>query len=133
MPQPLDHRTYRSVAELIKALRWRHLLTQQQLAERTGVAQAQLSRYEKGTAEPSLATLRRLLEPLGWAPTLGLEPSTAALDECFRAGHTAAELLGPDVVSVAVLAAQAAADGADIVVGGDAAAVLQGVPLKPST
>jgi transcriptional regulator with XRE-family HTH domain len=36
-------------------------LTQQDVAERTGIAQARLSRYEKGRKIPDLATLDRLL------------------------------------------------------------------------
>ena len=35
-------------------------LTQKQLSERTGITQADISRLEKGNANPSLRTLRRL-------------------------------------------------------------------------
>ncbi len=35
-------------------------LTQKQLSERTGITQADISRLEKGNANPSLKTLRRL-------------------------------------------------------------------------
>ena len=35
-------------------------LTQQQLAERTGISQADLSKLENGNANPSLKTLQRL-------------------------------------------------------------------------
>ena len=37
-------------------------LTQKQLAERTGIAQADISRLERGTGNPSLKTLHRLAE-----------------------------------------------------------------------
>lgn len=40
-------------------------LTQQQLAEATGIAQADISRLENGTANPSLKTLKRLAAGLG--------------------------------------------------------------------
>ena len=40
-------------------------LTQQQLAEATGIAQADLSRLENGTANPSLRTLKRLASGMG--------------------------------------------------------------------
>ncbi len=35
-------------------------LTQKQLAEKTGITQADISRLEKGSANPSLRTLQRL-------------------------------------------------------------------------
>ncbi len=35
-------------------------LTQQQLSEKTGITQADISRMEKGNANPSLRTLQRL-------------------------------------------------------------------------
>ena len=40
-------------------------LTQQQLAEATGIAQADISRLENGTANPSLCTLKRLASGMG--------------------------------------------------------------------
>lgn len=40
-------------------------LTQQQLSERTGISQADISRIECGTANPSLKTLQRLATALG--------------------------------------------------------------------
>lgn len=40
-------------------------LTQKQLAERTGIAQADISKLENGSANPSLRTLRRLAEGMG--------------------------------------------------------------------
>lgn len=46
-------------------------LTQQQLAEATGITQADISRLENGTANPSLRTLKRLAAGMG--KTLKLE------------------------------------------------------------
>ena len=40
-------------------------LTQKQLAEATGITQADISRFEHGTGNPSLRTLKRLAEGLG--------------------------------------------------------------------
>ena len=40
-------------------------LTQKQLAERTGIAQSDISKMEKGNANPSLRTLKRLAAWLG--------------------------------------------------------------------
>lgn len=46
-------------------------LTQKQLAEATGITQADISRLENGTANPSLRTLKRLAAGMGM--TLKLE------------------------------------------------------------
>ena len=40
-------------------------LTQKQLSEVTGIAQADISRLENGTANPSLRTLKRLANGMG--------------------------------------------------------------------
>lgn len=40
-------------------------LTQKELAERTGIAKADISRLENGNADPSLRTLKRLAEGMG--------------------------------------------------------------------
>ena len=40
-------------------------ITQVQLADSSGVTQADISRIEKGTANPSLRTLKRLAEGMG--------------------------------------------------------------------
>lgn len=42
-------------------------MTQQQLAEATGITQADISRLESGTANPSLRTLKRLAAGMGMA------------------------------------------------------------------
>ncbi len=40
-------------------------LTQKELAERTGIAQGDISKLESGSANPSLRTLQRLAEGMG--------------------------------------------------------------------
>lgn len=40
-------------------------LTQKQLAEKTGIAQGDISRLENGNANPSLQTLQRLASAMG--------------------------------------------------------------------
>lgn len=40
-------------------------LTQKQLSEKTGISQADISRIERGIANPSLKTLQRLASALG--------------------------------------------------------------------
>ena len=50
-------------------------LTQQQLAEKTGIAQADISKLENGSANPSLRTLRRLAAGMGMQLTLEFVPA----------------------------------------------------------
>lgn len=40
-------------------------LTQKQLSEKTGISQSDISRIERGTANPSVKTLQRIAEALG--------------------------------------------------------------------
>ena len=49
-------------------------LTQQQLAEKTGIAQADISKLENGSANPSLRTLRRLAAGMGMQLKLEFVP-----------------------------------------------------------
>ncbi|MBE5802630.1 MAG: helix-turn-helix transcriptional regulator [Clostridiales bacterium] len=51
-------------------------LTQKQLAERTGIAQADISKLENGSANPSLRTLRRLAEGMGMQIKLEFVPTS---------------------------------------------------------
>lgn len=46
-------------------------LTQKQVSERTGIAQAEISKLENGTRNPSIKLLQRLAEGLGY--TLKIE------------------------------------------------------------
>lgn len=45
--------------------RMRNGITQQQLAGLTGINQADISRFERGFSNPSLATIKRLADGLG--------------------------------------------------------------------
>lgn len=49
-------------------------LTQKDLAERTGIAQADISKLENGNANPSLKTLQRLAEGMGMKLRLEFVP-----------------------------------------------------------
>ena len=51
-------------------------LTQKQLAERTGIAQADISKLENGNANPSLKTLRRLAAGMGMKIKLEFSPAS---------------------------------------------------------
>lgn len=53
------------IARALVAVRRDKRITQQQLAERTGIAQADISRLENGNSNPSLRTLQRLADGLG--------------------------------------------------------------------
>ena len=50
-------------------------LTQKQLSERTGIAQADISKLESGNANPSLKTLQRLAEGMGMTLKLEFVPA----------------------------------------------------------
>lgn len=56
-------------AMLAVARKQRHL-TQPQLAELTGVQQAEISRIENGRGNPTVDTLNKLAAPMGWKLTL---------------------------------------------------------------
>lgn len=49
-------------------------LTQKELAERTGIAQGDISKLEKGNANPSLKTLKRLADGMGMTLRIEFEP-----------------------------------------------------------
>ena len=49
-------------------------LTQKQLSEMTGITQADISRFENGTGNPSLRTLKRLAEGLGMSLKVEFDP-----------------------------------------------------------
>lgn len=50
-------------------------LTQKDLADRTGIAQADISKLENGNANPSLKTLQRLAEGMGMKLKLEFVPA----------------------------------------------------------
>lgn len=52
-------------------------LTQKELAERTGINQADISKLENGTRNPSLKLLKRLADGMGMTLKLEFVPKTA--------------------------------------------------------
>ena len=65
--------------QIIRAIiegRERRDLTQQQLAEITGIQQADISRLENGTGNPSPRTLKRLAAGMGMQLKLEFVPKT---------------------------------------------------------
>lgn len=53
-------------------------LTQKELAERTGINQADISKLENGTRNPSLKLLKRLADGMGMTLKLEFVPKTPA-------------------------------------------------------
>lgn len=53
-------------------------LTQKELAERTGIAQGDISKLERGNANPSVRTLKRLADGMGMSLKIEFLPKTAA-------------------------------------------------------
>ncbi len=53
-------------------------LTQKELAERTGINQADISKWENGTRNPSLKLLKRLVDGMGMTLKLEFVPKSAA-------------------------------------------------------
>ena len=49
-------------------------ITQKELAERTGIAQTEISRLENGTRNPSVKLLQRLAEGLGMVLNISFSP-----------------------------------------------------------
>ncbi len=56
------------IGEKLRETRKRRLLTQQQLAERSGVGIATIIRIERNQVEPRGSTIRKLAEALGVNP-----------------------------------------------------------------
>ena len=53
------------IGDRLRGLRKRRLLTQEQLAKRSGVGVATITRVERNQVEPQAGTLRKLAEALG--------------------------------------------------------------------
>lgn len=53
-------------------------MTQKQLSEKTGIAQADISKLESGSANPSLRTLQRLAAGMGMRIKIEFQPFTQA-------------------------------------------------------
>ena len=63
------------LAENIRAYRRARSLTQEQLADVTGIHQTNISKLESGTANPSLRTLKRLAAGMGMKLKLEFVPA----------------------------------------------------------
>jgi transcriptional regulator with XRE-family HTH domain len=63
----------RVAGDLLRLARAKAGLTQDQMAERAGVAQSLISAYENGRRQPTMPTLLRLLEAVGFDLRMRLE------------------------------------------------------------
>jgi DNA-binding XRE family transcriptional regulator len=70
-------------ASPLSAMRLRAGLSQQQVAERMGISQPQVARYEQGKHDPGTETIARLAKALG-----------ASVDEVFKAAHESLQRRG---------------------------------------
>ena len=66
-----------SVVEAMLKARKESGLTQKQLSERTGIAQTDISKLERGNANPSLRTLQRLAAGMGMKVKIEFVPVSA--------------------------------------------------------
>ena len=63
-----------SVIKAIIDARVSQNLTQKELAERTGIAQTEISKIEKGTRNPSIKLLQRLADGMGMVLNVSFTP-----------------------------------------------------------
>lgn len=61
----LDYDIESEVSELISTVRAQLGITQKQLAEKSGVSQANISKIENGSYKPSIVTLKKIADGLG--------------------------------------------------------------------
>ena len=66
----------RAVVQAIIDARQASGLTQKELSERTGIAQGDISKLEKGNANPSIRTLQRLADGMGMKLKVEFVPVT---------------------------------------------------------
>ncbi|MBP3197131.1 MAG: helix-turn-helix transcriptional regulator [Butyrivibrio sp.] len=63
-----------SVIRAIVEARTSQNLTQKELSERTGIAQTEISKLEKGTRNPSVKLLQRLADGMGMVLNISFTP-----------------------------------------------------------
>lgn len=82
-----------SAARVIAHVRQRADLSQAELARRAGTSQPAISAYEQGRRDPTVDSLRRLVEAAGWRLVLGVEPVGSDLPPPKDRDEHAARLL----------------------------------------
>lgn len=66
---------YRVIREMISSERKEKKLTQKQLAQKTGLSQANISNIEKGASHPTIETLVKIADALGKQLVITFEES----------------------------------------------------------
>lgn len=89
----------------VLSLRIKHGMTRQQLAEASGVSLNTVANAERGTKEPTLATVRALAEALGVETAVMLEAVAASQDPGDLAANidTIAEVLAREGIDATSL------------------------------
>ena len=67
-----------SFGERLRRRREEKGMTQQQLAEKTGISQSDISKFETGGGNPSIKTLQRLAAGMGMILQVEFKPVTSA-------------------------------------------------------
>lgn len=75
----------------VKQLRIRHNLTQQELADRTGIPRARIAKWEQGKGSPKLEDAKKLNEIFSEEVHLMNEPNTAYIDKRRKIKNTTSE------------------------------------------
>jgi len=120
---------FASAADVLRYLCDFHGWTHAQLAERCGVRREQITRWMNRSSEPTLGKLTELLRELGWRPELTMVRTEDALAALHHDPVPPDRLLEYSVQAIVRTAAAATEAGLDVVVGGEVAAVLHGVPV----
>ena len=68
----------RAIIQAIIDARQKSGLTQKELSERTGIAQGDISKLERGNANPSIRTLQRLATGMGMTVKLEFVPAVGS-------------------------------------------------------
>jgi len=68
--------TENHITKVIVDTRKKQGMTQVRLAEKTGIAQCDISRIETGTSNPSIKTLKRIAEGMGMTLKLEFLPAS---------------------------------------------------------
>jgi predicted transcriptional regulator len=69
----------RQIIRAILDCREKNNMTQKQLSEATGIGQADISRLENGTANPSLRTMKRLASGMGMRLQIEFVPMSSSV------------------------------------------------------
>ena len=75
---------YKGITDAIAEARTQRNITQQELADRTGIAQTEISRLENGTRNPSIRLLPRLADGMDMELNVSFVPKNNASSQSVR-------------------------------------------------